>query len=679
MSDIEMQREMQRLKEIAEQNINLFLQVDNSGKGYVCPACGSGTGKNGTGLKANPKKPGYYHCFNGSCPMQNGDIIELIGRTQTTSADPKEITKAGCEHIRKVLGITKDNAPKRTYTKPQTQTPRPADTKDPVKEKAMQQAIQKTIKVAEKHLSESDYLTKRGISEKTAKRFHIGFCANWKYPGKATAYTESRIIIPLNEHTYTARDVSDRSNAKYIKVGGNAMFNPKALFDYTQPCFITEGEINALSIIEAGYNACALGGSQNTEMLVNELISRTPTHLILYLDNDAAGKTADIKLQETLSAMGISYTTITGTDADRFVIGKNTDANDFLVHDLRGFQDFLAEAQEKAKNALLAEKNEYIAQNNVAGYIDDFMSDIETRANTPSIKTGFYALDKALDGGLYEGLYVLGAISSLGKTTFILQAADQIAEQGQDVLFFSLEQSRNELIAKSISRETAQICDKQNIPLKPNAKTIRGITDMSRYSSYSPGEIETLASAKENYRTKAAQHLFIHEGLGDIGVKDIRRIVERHIRATGNKPVVFIDYLQIMAVSDSKTRTDKQVVDTNISDLKKLSRDLKLTIFGVSSFNRDSYTSGANMAAFKESGTIEYSSDVLIGLQFAGIDYTKQSETGKQTIREQIKEAKSKDPRPVQLVILKNRNGALGEVEFEYYPAYNLYKPKMTM
>ncbi len=58
---------------------------------------------------------------------------------------------------------------------------------------------------------------------------------------------------------------------------------------------------------------------------------------------------------------------------------------------------------------------------------------------------------------LYPGLYVIGAISSLGKTTFANQMADQIAEQGKSVLYISLEQSSLELTAKSISRITREL------------------------------------------------------------------------------------------------------------------------------------------------------------------------------------------------------------------------------
>ena len=72
-----------------------------------------------------------------------------------------------------------------------------------------------------------------------------------------------------------------------------------------------------------------------------------------------------------------------------------------------------------------------------------------------------------------------------------------------------------------------------------------------------------------------------------------------------------------------------------------MSRDYRLPIIGISSFNRDNYTAPVNLASFKESGAIEYSSDVLIGLQYEGMDY-QEGEADKareKRIRELINQA----------------------------------------
>ena len=88
----------------------------------------------------------------------------------------------------------------------------------------------------------------------------------------------------------------------------------------------------------------------------------------------------------------------------------------------------------------------------VSYYLNDFLQEIQRNREGRAIPTGFENLDEKFDGGLYPGLYFIGANSSLGKTTLILQIADNIAESGHGVLVFSLEMSRNELIAKSLSR-----------------------------------------------------------------------------------------------------------------------------------------------------------------------------------------------------------------------------------
>ena len=92
---------------------------------------------------------------------------------------------------------------------------------------------------------------------------------------------------------------------------------------------------------------------------------------------------------------------------------------------------------------------------NVKNFIGSaFANEIKNFQRYKEIRTGYANLDDEMI--LYPGLYVLGAISSLGKTTFAHQLADQLSEQGNHVLYFSLEQSRLELISKGISRLMAK-------------------------------------------------------------------------------------------------------------------------------------------------------------------------------------------------------------------------------
>jgi replicative DNA helicase len=263
---------------------------------------------------------------------------------------------------------------------------------------------------------------------------------------------------------------------------------------------------------------------------------------------------------------------------------------------------------------------------------------------------------------LYEGLYIVGAISSLGKTTLITQITDQIAQAGQDVLIFSLEMARTEIMAKSISRHTLQQVLNNGGDIR-NAKTTRGITTGKRYESYSKAERELINGAIVAY-SQYANHIYISEGIGDIGAEQIRETVKQHILFTGNTPVIVIDYFQILAPY-SERATDKQNTDKAVMELKRISRDYKTPVIGISSFNRANYSVAVSMEAFKESGAIEYSSDVLLGLQLKG--------AGEKNF--DANEAKKKSPREIELVILKNRNGSTGDkLGYKYYPLFNYFE-----
>ena len=317
----------------------------------------------------------------------------------------------------------------------------------------------------------------------------------------------------------------------------------------------------------------------------------------------------------------------------------------------------------------------------VASYLDTFWDEIDNLA--PPIPTGFKQLDALLDGGLYTGLYFLGALSSMGKTTFILQLANQLASCGNDVLFFSLEQSRAELIAKTLSNLTATIeaaenCQgvaeaiQKNMRALPNAKSARALTDPDRILLFTKEEHALKSTAAAALKSYAA-HLWIIEGEGDLGAAEIRSYVEQHIKITGKTPIIFLDYLQIMKAKDPR-QTDKKSVDDNVSDLRRIARAFNTVVFAVSSLNRSSYAKGIDMDAFKESGGIEYSSDVLLGLQPIGMGIAENNRETAKNI-ETVQRTKGAAVRKLELKILKNRSGITGRAQqFLYTPIFNVFE-----
>lgn len=532
--------------------------------------------------------------------------------------------------------------------------------------------------LANKDLDKTDY--HRGISAETLNAYIVGYVENWRHPKHPNAPASPRLIIPITKYNYIARDTRseltpDQEEYKKQKVKGKEkvswIYNKQVLESADKPIMIVEGEIDALSIIDAGGEAVALGSTGNVGAFLEYIRTHKPVQpLVISLDQDEAGQKAEQKLIDGFLEQNISFYRWN-------VSGAYKDANDRLINDPEGLKKELAEIQkelpgilesaadqEKRKEAEAKKSalEEYRKENAASYALQSFIDGIAENANTEYIPTGFNSLDKALDGGLYEGLYIIGAISSLGKTTLVLQIADQIAQQNKDVLIISLEMSKFELMAKSISRLTFIECLNSGEDPK-NAKTNRGITTGSRYANYTSKETSIIQKAMASYGDYAG-HIFIYEGVGDIGADQIREKITKHKELTGKAPVVIVDYLQILAPANDKA-TDKQNTDKSVTELKRISRDYKTPVIAISALNRQSYKDKVTMESFKESGAIEYSSDILLGLQLQGIGESSFD----------LDKAKQKTPREIELTILKNRNGQSNiKVSFEYFTMFNYFQ-----
>ena len=637
---------------------------------YICPLCGSGTGKNKTGafsLYGDQTKWKCHACGKG------GDIFDLIGEFEHISEpleqlkmaaswygidlEEERVTRkehAAADQQKKTAAAQKEDTHTDISIHTTAYTQQDAEKKDTT--------YLEYYKECQKRLKETDYFSKRGISDEVAARFMLGYDPNYS---KGTGGKKWKAaIIPTGYYSYVARNTDPEAKDRYRKTGETVPLNILALQKAQKPIFITEGEIDALSIIEAGGEAIGLGSAANINKFVNNYLKQQKPEqpLILALDNDEAGEKAAEALSKELEGLNISF-------YREDLYNGEKDANAALLADRKAFETAITRAERRAESmeeeaieAIEAEKAEY-RKSSAGSRLQEFVNGIAKAADTPAQPTGFTKLDEVLDGGLYEGLYILGAITSLGKTTLALQIADQIAQSGRDVIIFSLEMAANELISKSISRHTIQeVLSDPNGDIK-NAKTNRGITAGARYVNYSQTERDLITRSIEAY-SKYADHIFIHEGIGDIGTEQIKNEVKKHIFFTGQTPVVVVDYVQILAPYNPRA-TDKQNVDKAIVELKRISRDYKTPVIGISSFNRASYREAVTLEAFKESGSLEYGSDVLIGLQLQGAGETTFDST----------EAKRKDPREIELVILKNRNGRVGsKITFNYYPLFNYFK-----
>ena len=633
---MEFEKAVQELKEHIKDYAEGMLTKSRGKNQYVCPFCASGTGVNGTG--AFTVYENHFYCF--SC-QKNGDIFDLV--EQVEGIDKKQVV----QHTAQRYGINIDRKSRDSYKK---------------EEIADYTAF---YRECNSHLQETDY--HRGISLDTLNRFLVGYVPQWKHPKAPKAPPTPRLIIPTSRTSYLARDtrnaaVIPENQSKYVKskVGNVHIFNEKAL-NNTPVLYIVEGEIDALSIIDVGGNAVGLGSVSNINSLFKVLDhsgNAQKQKFIISLDNDKAGEKAKNALIDGFCKRSISFCVYNPS-------GEHKDSNEALMSNrsefekavLYGIENVDKLIKEYGERENMEYQQKYCAEVLLGGFIDRIAANV----NIEAIPTGFKALDDVLDGGLYEGLYCLGAISSLGKTTFALQIADQIAEHGHQVLIFSLEMSQNELIAKSISRNTLKRVIAARGDVR-NAKTARGIMSGKKYPLYNQTERELIKNAVGDYQS-ISKNIYIREGMGNVGVDTIVEQVKEHIRKGNKPPVVIVDYLQIL-MPHSERGTDKTNTDYAILTLKRLSRDYKIPVVVISSFNRENYSNKVSMQSFKESGAIEYSSDVLIGLQLMG--------TGAKDF--DVDEAKSKNPREIEAVILKNRNGRTGgKIRYNFYAMFNYF------
>ena len=239
--------------------------------------------------------------------------------------------------------------------------------------------------------------------------------------------------------------------------------------------------------------------------------------------------------------------------------------------------------------------------------IDDLIAGywptVRERKNTAT--TGFSSLNEALGGGLESGRLVcaLGA-PNCGKTTFVNQLADYVADSGRPVLYVTCEDTPAVLFAKTLAR-------------------VGGIKYNAVLKGY-PTEEERISEAlrKQAGRTSTRTLRYIDAIDGTLLLEQIREKAEAHFSKfqDAGPGVLVVDYLQALALA-IKTRLQlkkdlREVVTDVAKFLRAIAVSLGCTVVAITAQNRNNYKRGESggMASAKESGDIEYTADVMLSL-----------------------------------------------------------------
>ena len=252
------------------------------------------------------------------------------------------------------------------------------------------------------------------------------------------------------------------------------------------------------------------------------------------------------------------------------------------------------------------------------------------------VPSGFTELDRVTSGWQKSDLIILAARPGMGKTAFILSIARNTAvDHDKPVAVFSLEMSSLQLVQRLIASETELSADKL------------------RKGNLENHEWEQLNSKISNL-SKAP--IFIDDTPA-LSIFELRAKCRR-LKAQHDVQLIIIDYLQLMTTGGEGKGNREQEISTISRSLKSIAKELSVPVIALSQLSRAVETRGGDkrpqLSDLRESGAIEQDADMVLFIyrpEYYGLteDAEGNSLSGK-----------------AQLIIAKNRNGALKDVDLRF-------------
>ncbi len=251
------------------------------------------------------------------------------------------------------------------------------------------------------------------------------------------------------------------------------------------------------------------------------------------------------------------------------------------------------------------------------------------------IPTGFKKLDEVTSGFHKSDLVIVAARPSVGKTAFALSLAKNMAMIGEaSVGIFSLEMSREQLVQRLLCMES--LVDLQ--------KVRRGWLNDEEWKRLMLGASNLM---KSNIIVDDESNL----------EPRVLRAKARRMKKEYNVDAIFIDYLQLMSLEDSRRDSRQQEISEISRSLKLLARELDISIVALSQLSRaveQREDKRPRLSDLRESGAIEQDADVVIFL-YRDEYYKKQN---------------LELPHETEVIIGKQRNGPIGTVTLMFNPSF---------
>ncbi len=307
-------------------------------------------------------------------------------------------------------------------------------------------------------------------------------------------------------------------------------------------------------------------------------------------------------------------------DASESIATLSYEENDMETADILDTAEkaiFKVSSSMQTKNAFVSIKQSLLDTVEQIEYLREHKDEVR------GVPTGFADLDNLLAGLQKSDLIILAARPSMGKTTFALDIARNVALSGTPVGIFSLEMSAQQLVQRMLSAES-----------RVDAWAIRTGHGLSTQ------HFTTLQEAASRLQ-KAP--IYIDDQAGNSIVK--MRSVARRLKSEHGLGLIVIDYLQLMTTSKNYDNMVNQVTEISRS-LKQLARELDVPVLALSQLSRAVESRGGKprLSDLRDSGSIEQDADLVMFIH---------------------RDDRYKDEKDniADILVEKHRNGAVGSVQ----------------
>lgn len=300
------------------------------------------------------------------------------------------------------------------------------------------------------------------------------------------------------------------------------------------------------------------------------------------------------------------------------------------------------------------------------------------------IQTGFDPLDGFIGGGLRKTeLVLLGGAQGIGKTIATLQVARNIAMRpDQYVFYLSYEHTEMHLMHRLLCLESVnppeldisrglKLRDLYSIIVAQRAKGFMGHEDGSSSLQSILKENPKTAPSLARIARYADRMILVKASPAVTTLRAIKEMTARLADATGGNVVVFVDYLQKIAVHPERPRDENDKVTMIVEGLKDIALSLDVPVWSIVAADREGLKSKRiHLFHLRGSSALDYESDIAIIMNNKYQIMTKDHVSFNPYAAKQFRDW-------VVFTIEKNRAGkAMQDMEFQLHGQHFAFDPR---